>query len=355
MKEFLAQNFPEVVFENTNAKVITDVKEEYLSLRHGVGIRDISDSTFIIMRGIDSLDYLDRITTNSIKELPVLHKVSTLFTNDKGRIIDNAAIVRITDYFFVIGGQGSSSRLKSWIERYIINENIIVEDMTGKYAIFEVLGPQAESYMNLVFGETLESLSEELVIIAEINELKIYIAKFKGYNGTPKYWIFGDYVHASIFAQFLFEQKSFFDFNFIGEEAFNNFRVELAVPIYPNEFKDMFSPYDLKIMELVNLSKVRFLGQEIISRAVTLKKFNREFTGVNFENKCDVELPAILFNEHNLESGTLTSMAYSHSLAKQIGLVVVNRKASPEGKQFTVIDKENNRQNIILTSIPFRK
>ena len=108
-------------------------------------------------------------------------------------------------------------------------------------------------------------------------------------------------------------------------------------------------------MELVNLSKVRFLGQEIISRAVTLKKFNREFTGVNFENKCDVELPAILFNEHNLESGTLTSMAYSHSLAKQIGLVVVNRKASPEGKQFTVIDKENNRQNIILTSIPFRK
>lgn len=355
MKDFLAETFPDIVFEDNNAKVITDLKEEYLSLRHGIGVRDISDSTFLILRGIDSLDYLNRITTNSIKDLAVLHKKTTLFTNDKGRIIDKAAVIRITDYCFVIAGRGSSSRLKSWIERYIINENIKVEDMTGKYAVIELAGPQVESYMNLVFGDVLESINEQLVIISEINEKKIYIAKFKGFNGTPRYIIFSDITNGSDIAHYLLEQKSFYDFNFVGEDAFNIYRVEQGVPIYPQEFKDMFSPLELNVMEHVNLAKGNFIGQEIISRSETFNKTKREFTGVNFDNKCTVEMPARIFNENNEDAGTLTSMAFSFSLAKQIGLAVFNKKAVTESKQFFVRDIENINQQITITSLPFRK
>lgn len=355
MKDFLAQNYPDIVFEDTKTKVITDVKEEYLSLRHGIGVRDVSDSSFIILRGIDSFDYLDRISTNSIKNLAVLHKADTLFTNDKGRIIDKAAIVRITDYCFVLGGQGSSSRLKSWLERYIINENIKVEDMTGKYAILELVGPQLESYMNLVFGEVLESINDELVIISEINEAKIYIAKFAGYNGSPKYWIFGDAVYSSVIAQYLLDQKSFFDFNFVGEEAFNIYRVEQGAPVYPEEFKDMFTPIELKIMEPVNLTKERFIGQEAISRSDTFHKTRRELTGVILENKYTPELPARIFKENGEDVGMLTSCVFSHSLSKQIGLAVIDKKVISEPVTLVVRDTEKNNHSLTITSLPFRK
>ncbi len=355
MKEFLAENYPDFVLEENNIKVITDVKEEYLSLRHGVAVRDISDSTFLILRGIDSFDYLNRISTGNIKELAVLHKTDTLFTNDKGRIIDKAAVVRITDYCFVLGGRGSSSRLKSWLERYITSENIAIEDMTGKYAIFELIGPQTESYMNLAFGEVLESLNEDLVIISEINEIKIYIAKFKGYNGNPKYWVFGDIAGAEVIARFLLEQKSFYDFNFVGEDAFNVYRIELGASIYPFEFKDMFTPLELKVMENVNLAKGKFLGQDRISKSETFNRTKREFTGVNFENKCECELPARIFDENNKDAGTLTSCAYSFSLTKQIGLAVIDKQVLAEPKPLFIRDTENNNQPLIITSLPFRK
>jgi folate-binding protein YgfZ len=355
MKDFLAQNYPDIVFEDNNAKVITDSKEEYLSLRHGVGVRDITDSSFIILRGIDSFDYLSRISTNSVKELAVLHKATVLFTNNKGRVIDKAAVVRITDYCFILGGRGSSSRLKSWLERYIINENIKVEDMTGKYSIFELAGPQVESYMNLVFGDVLESIDESLVIISEINEVKIYIAKFKESNGFIKYWIFGDSNFASVIAQYLLDQKSFFDFNFVGEEAYNVYRVEQGIPVYPNEFKDMFSPHELKLMDHVNLQKGRFIGQDIIAKSDTYNTTQRELTGVSFESKCDIELPAPLYDENNEVAGMLTSTAYSPSLLKQIGLAVIKKKTSAELKQLTVKDKENNMHSLTTTSLPFRK
>ncbi len=355
MKDYLAQNYPDLVLDNTSIKVISDVKEEYYSLRHGVGVRDISDSTFLILRGIDSFDYLNRLTTNQVKNLAVLHKASTLFTNDKGRIIDKAAVIRITDYCFVIAGRGSSSRLKSWIERYVINENIAVEDMTGKYAVLELAGPQADSYMNLVFGDVLESINEELVIISEINEKKIYIAKFKGYNGSPKYLIFGDAAHGNEIASYLFEQKSFFDFNFVGEEAFNIYRVEQGVPIYPQEFKDMFTPLELNVMGAVDLTKGNFIGLDRITRTETFNKTRREFTGVNIENKFETELPAKIFDENNEEAGSLTSMAYSISLSRSIGLAVVNKKIIAEPKQLFVRDNENKIQPLTLTSLPFRK
>jgi folate-binding protein YgfZ len=355
MKDFLVQNYPDIVLEDNNVKVITDLKEEYLSLRHGVGVRDISDSSFIIMRGIDSFDYLSRISTNSVKDLAVLHKATTLFTNNKGRIIDKAAVIRITDYCFILGGRGSSSRLKSWLERYIINENIKVEDMTGKYSIFELVGPQVESYMNLVFGDVLESIDESLVIISEINEVKIYIAKFKESNGSIKYWLFGDVNFASVIAQYLLDQKSFFDFNFTGEEAFNIYRIEQGIPVYPQEFKDMFTPHELKLMDYVNLQKGSFIGQDIISKSEAYKTTQRELTGVSFENKCDIELPAPIYDENNMVAGMLTSAVYSTSLLKQIGLAIVDKKALIEPKRFTVKDKESVIQFLITANLPFRK
>lgn len=355
MKDFLVQNYPDLILEDNKVKVITDLKEEYLSLRHGVGVRDISDSSFIILRGIDSFDYLSRISTNSVKELAVLHKATTLFTNNKGKIIDKASIVRITDYCFILGGRGSSSRLKSWLERYIINENIKVEDMTGKYSIFELAGPQVESYMNLVFGDVLESIDESLVIISEINEVKIYIAKFKELNGAIKYWIFGDVNFASVIAQYLLDQKSFFDFNFIGEEAYNIYRIEQGIPVYPEEFKDMFTPHELKLMEHVNLQKGSFIGQEIIAKSDAYNTTLRELTGVSFESKCDVELPAPLYDENNQFAGMLTSSVFSISLLKQIGLAVIDKKILTEPKRLTVKDKESVIQFVTTTNLPFRK
>ncbi len=355
MKDFLVQTYPDIVLEDNKFKVITDLKEEYLSLRHGVGVKDISDSSFIILRGIDSFDYLSRISTNSVKELAVLHKATTLFTNNKGRIIDKASIIRITDYCFVLGGRGSSSRLKSWLERYIINENIKVEDMTGKYSIFELSGPQVESYMNLVFGDVLESIDESLVIISEINEVKIYIAKFKESNGLIKYWIFGDANFTSVIARYLLDQKSFFDFNFVGEEAYNIYRVEQGIPVYPEEFKDMFTPHELKLMDYVNLQKGSFIGQEIIAKSDTFNTTQRELTGVSFETKCDIELPAPIYDETNNVMGILTSFVFSPSLSKQIGLAIAGKKFLTEPRQLTLKDKEGKMQFLTTTNLPFRK
>ncbi|NNG26772.1 MAG: hypothetical protein HKM87_04555, partial [Ignavibacteriaceae bacterium] len=51
-------------------KSYTDLDKEIESLYSGVGLRNISHLGLIELKGKDVLDFLHRITTNSIKDLP---------------------------------------------------------------------------------------------------------------------------------------------------------------------------------------------------------------------------------------------------------------------------------------------
>ena len=177
---FLQEKFPKAVYDDSKIfKSYTSVENEYESLIHGVAVRNISNYGMLKFSGKDSLDFLHRVTTNSVKNLESFQKIGTLFINEKGRFIDRTLLARFDDDLLMMSECRNVNKLKMWISRYIVSEDIKVDIVNDRWVLLEVVGPQAESYMTLICGDQLSKLNDENIITVDVESLKFYLFKKK--------------------------------------------------------------------------------------------------------------------------------------------------------------------------------
>ncbi|MDP4175868.1 MAG: hypothetical protein Q8933_17960, partial [Bacteroidota bacterium] len=91
--------YSDLIFDEQEkiVKVYDSEFEEYDALINGAGLIDLSGCSLFELKGNDSLDYLHRITTNALKDLKQGELSSTIFTNEKGKMIDRATVVNNGD------------------------------------------------------------------------------------------------------------------------------------------------------------------------------------------------------------------------------------------------------------------
>ncbi len=99
-------------------------EEEINTVKYGVGLYNRSESAVLHLKGKDVLEFLQRISTNDVTNLEPFHYVSTLFTNEKGRLIDRTVLVRLEEDYFLVGGKNNDASLDRWIRKYIISEDV---------------------------------------------------------------------------------------------------------------------------------------------------------------------------------------------------------------------------------------
>ncbi|MBL1212048.1 MAG: aminomethyl transferase family protein [Ignavibacteriae bacterium] len=356
LTEYLRNKFPNsVLSESGSFEKYTDVEEEYNALRYGVGIRDLSDSTNLKISGNDSLDFLHRISTNSVKDINEYELVKTLFTNDKGRIIDRVLMLRLSNYCLLVGSYNEENKLQRWLDRYVIMEDINIENLTGRYLILELTGKQVDSYLTLICGKAIEDLDYDKIILEQLEDTTFYLFKSKNYNGENKYWILAYIEDAENLIESLSNNKSVFDMAFVGSKAYETYRVEKGIPVYPNELNDDFNPHELNLLSEVDFNKGCYIGQEVIARLETYDKVQKKLTAVELENGLLTEHKLKLFNSNKEEVGSLTSIANSVIRNKNVGLAVIRKKYREEGTELNVIDSENNTYTVKVIKLPITK
>ena len=90
--------------------------------------------TFYSLSGKDSLDLINRLSTNNISD--VHNKVTkTIFTNENGRIIDVVSIWKINDEkLLLICNTKNKNLLIEWIEKFTFDEEIHLKE-SNKYEL----------------------------------------------------------------------------------------------------------------------------------------------------------------------------------------------------------------------------
>jgi glycine cleavage system aminomethyltransferase T len=192
-------------------------ENELESLYTGVGLRNISHYGIIELKGKDVLDFLHRISTNSTKELPKAHTQSTLFTTDKGRIIGLGSLINFEDYQLMICGRESKHRIMSWIRKYIISDDVIVNDANGKYNLLELLGPQADSFIRLICGSVVNEIEPNSFKIIHTENILFFLIKLFDERGQSKFWLLADLENCKRLVDYMFEYDGPFDFNLIPD------------------------------------------------------------------------------------------------------------------------------------------
>lgn len=355
MLDFFKSVYQNIVLDETGVEtnVYTESKEEYNALLNGVALRDISRSGLLELHGKDSLEYLHRISTNSLIDLPLGNSSATIFTNEKGRVIDRARVINFGEYLLLLGSSVYANKLQSWINRYIIMEDIKVRNVFGSYSVFEMLGPQAESFLTLIFGSTADNLEFNVVRRIEAEDIRVNILKLIEFD-QKKFIIWCSVEEGLRLLKYITAQSSVFDFKMAGEDAYNVFRVVKGIPAAPNEINDTYNPYESNLIEDVSFKKGCYIGQEVIARLDTYNKVQKRLTGIIFEEQAELNNSFALLNEGD-EKGKITTIARSFHLEKVIALSIINKDSSQAGMRLAARDEHGKQYPVTVCNLPLRK
>ncbi len=340
--------------ENDRILKYTSVEDELQSLSDGVGLRNISYYGMIELRGKDVLDFLHRISTNNIKDLGKEQIIKTIFTTEKGRIIDLTTLLNFEDYQILFTSSEHQPKVIGWLGKYIISDDVKASDINGKYTLLEIRGPQADSFLTLICGTVVNNIAEDSFKVISAEGMLFFLAKMRDGKGHLKYWVIADQMNGYRFIKFAMENKGIFDFRLVGEEAWNIYRVEQGIPAAPNEINDEYNPNEAGLLKFIDFKKGCYIGQEVIARLDTYDKVQRSVKGVVFNEEAGGKEYS-LFNGDGTESGKVTSVVYSAKCKKSIGLGYIRKKHQEDGTKLKAKDPEGNETEVQVHKIPFRR
>jgi folate-binding protein YgfZ len=353
--DFYNSLFSNIQFDKQRnaVNVFDDLEEEYKTLYDGVALRDISHFGLIELQGKEVLDFLNRVSTNSLKELQSDFSEVTLFTNEKGRIIERSTVINFGETILLVGSDYFKHKLFSWINKYIIMEDIKIYDVTGKYAFYELLGPQADSFSTLIFDSDIDALTPNQFKSFRVDNEDYFVIKKKEFD-INKYWIIGKTSQGNELIKYMMEHKSVFDFRLVGEKAYDKFRIEKGIPAVPNELNDFYNPYEAGLINEVSFTKGCYIGQEVIARLDTYDKVQKNLCGILFNSGENPEGNLTIF-EDKREVGNVTSVTYSALWKTNIGLAYIKKDFNDDGKILIAKSENGIEYPVTLTSLPFKK
>jgi folate-binding protein YgfZ len=334
-------------------------EEEYKILTQGVGCR-LLPSALLELHGKDSLDFLHRITTNDLKSLPVNQFINTIFTNEKGRILDRVSVLNFGEKQLLIGNTGTQQKLFLWIQRYIIMDDVKVFNANQQYTVFEIFGPQAKSFMTLLCGEQCRELHSNEIRSLTVSEgsfgedFSFYAIPNACDQKKESFFVIALHPYAVKLVHYALQNKGIFDFGLIGEDAYEIYRIENGIPA-EKELNDLYNPHEAKLLDEVSFTKGCYIGQEVIARLATYDKVQKFLCGFLFDNDLSSDKEFILVDDEKNEIGTITSSVFSFSKQKKMGLGYLKKDFILENKILTAIGKNSKEEvSVSVHSLPFK-
>jgi folate-binding protein YgfZ len=344
----------EEVNGSTKIKNFVSVEDEIYSLYNGVGLRYLNSCSIIELKGKDTLEFLHRISTNSLKELQKEEVKKTVFTTDKGKIIGLATILNFDSYLLLVTGKYSKLKIISWIRKYIVLDDVLVSDADHRFKLLELTGPQTTSFLSLFIGNTISEIPDNSFKVVSAENILFFLAKIKDQKGNDKFLILSEQENAKKLITNMVENKGPFDFNLIGDDAYNVYRIENGIPVDPNELNDNFNPLEANIKNLVDNSKGCYIGQEVISKVSNKGAVKNKLVGLTFSETVDGVEQFNLIDDKKEVVGQITSIAYSPRNNKNVGLGYIRQSFAEPGTK--VVAKNGNKSvEVLIHELPFNK
>jgi tRNA-modifying protein YgfZ len=276
---------------------------------------DLSARTKLRVTGNDRLRFLNGQVTNDVGKATAAKCVAACLLNVKGRIEAHVQLSAGDDAVFIDSDPELREKLPSRLDRYVIADDVQVEDVSSQWSMFHVLASAAPTSL-----ETCRVISADRfgqpgwdVWVAAAEHDKI----FAELSGTFSFW---DDANAEVF------------------------RIERGVPRWGRELTEEINPLEANLEEsCVDYRKGCYIGQEVISRMKMSGQRNKKLCGFVSMHDSPMQRGMRLFpiGEEKKEIGWVTSPARSKSLAKEVGLGYIKRPFPPIGFKLEALDAED--------------
>jgi folate-binding protein YgfZ len=288
------------------------------ALRHACGVvaRDGEPSVGrLFITGEDSLDLLNRLTTNKLEELPVGQGTTTVMTNADGRVVDLLALGALDDGIWCLTSPGYAQTVIGWLDMFTFAEEITVEDRTSDTFHLILSGPTASSVIAACAHDPdLATVALYTIAHAEIADATVVVWRRLA-GGADGFEILGDLTDREAILAALVQAGA----QLTSPDAWETHRVLNGMPAMDAEFGLFNNPLEARLLGSISGTKGCYTGQEVLARLQTYNKVQRRLMAIDLD--APVAPGTKLVSEDGKNAGQITSVTETPDGIKGLALV----------------------------------
>ena len=267
---------------------------------------DFSGRTKLRVTGNDRLRFLNGQVTNDVRKAGEAVAVEACVLNAKGKMNAHIFVSAAPDCFWLDADRELREALPVRLERYVIADDVQIENVTDRLSVFHVLSRAAPNLSDC-----------RIVSLRRFAE--------------PGWDIWADAAaHDDVSRQL----SSTFDH--LDPATAEIMRIEEGIPRWGRELTEEIIPIEANLEErTVDYEKGCYIGQEVISRIKMSGQTNKRLSGLISLDGVPLQAGMRLASapEKGKEAGWVTSATHSEKIGKEIALGYVKRRFnSPSGK-----------------------
>jgi folate-binding protein YgfZ len=294
---------------------------EYEILASRIGLVDRSSLTKLKLVGKDTVDLLQRLSTNNLQAFLPGSCIHTVLTTEKGRVIDLVTLYHLSNSELILVCHAPPEKVINWIQKFIIMEDVSVLDLTTTYSAFSLIGPGVGKLLSMI--EVTSSLRDDkpLAIEAKVAGIQVIVGSAELISPSNVNLLV-PIADAYTIWQKLVEDGSEIGLRPCGIDALEIHRIEHGFPVYGRELTEEVNPLEAGLERFVSFTKGCYIGQEVIARLDTYKKLQKRLVGLLLNDNAPMTNGARV-SARGTDVGWVTSAAQSPHLNRTIGLAYV--------------------------------
>ena len=286
---------------------------------------DLSSRAKFRVVGEDRFRFLNGQLTNDLRQLRTGETIYACALTTKGKLSADLYVTAGESQFLLDCERGLREGLAARLERYIIADDVALEDITEQFGLLHLL------------DQTVPGEVPHEVCIARSDR-------------------FGERGHDLFFPIQLAPQLR----NRLGTEPltppqFEQFRIERGVPVWGAELTEEVIPVEAALdHRAISYTKGCYVGQEIISRIKSVGHVNRHFRGLRLLQGEQIPQGAQMALNNGNIVGRITSSCFSQRIGSWIGLGFIRRGSDAPGTQLGLRHDSGLIGVVEVCSLPFQ-
>jgi len=282
---------------------------------------DLSARTKLRVTGADRIRFLNGQTTNDVRKAGAEATQESCVLNVKGHFDAHVFLSATPNDIWIDADQELRELLQTRLERYVIADDVKIEDVTDQSALFHVLAGSEPKISDAKF----DFRSRRLGIDGW--DLWVEAARAEAMKGALAA-----------------------DYRAMDESEWEVLRIESGIPRWGCELtREIIPPEANLAARAIDYEKGCYIGQEVISRMKMSGQTRQRLCGVTSEKAL---APGKELHAETKMVGHVTSAVFSERLNAHIALAIIKRGYTETGTSLiTLVD--DRPINVKVVALPF--
>ncbi len=298
----------------------------YFALREQAAWLDLSGRGKIRATGEDRARLLHAMTTNHVQQLKPGEGCYAFFLNAQGRILGDVNLLCFEDHFLLDTEPETRQRLFEHLDRYIIADDVTIEDQTDQFATIAVEGPEAAAVLAKLGAPLPKTPYATAAWGAKT------VARLSS-TGSDGFFIFAPKSDKTGLAESLSAAGA----AAVCPDDARVVRIEHGRPRYGEEITERYLVQETGQLHAVHFTKGCYLGQEIVERVRSRAQIHRALHRLEIDTP-DVPAAGAKLKAGDADAAEIASAVFSPALGKTVALAYVRVQYAEPGTELTLGD-----------------